>query len=190
VLLRITKTPSGTYDGVALDHYRVGSIYEVGPHLCGVLLLEGCAELATYEPEALVRPPPGLPGAPVVLVVDDEPQIRALAEHALTAHGYRVQLAPNGREAIRRLTESPPDVILLDLNMPVMDGWAFRAEQQRLADARLASIPVLLLSAEEDVEEHAAKLQVVGVLRKPFDLRGLLNAIRTAMANNDDRSLA
>jgi CheY-like chemotaxis protein len=101
-----------------------------------------------------------------------------------------VHVAPNGQEAIRRLKESPPDVILLDLNMPVMDGWAFRAEQKRLADERLSEIPVVLLTAEDDAAHHAARLQAVGVLRKPFDLGALVNAIRTAISRDDDRSPA
>lgn len=190
MLLRIIKRPTGTCDGTPLDHYQVGEVYEVGPQICGVLLLEGWAEPATYDPDApVVRPPPEAAG-PIVLVVDDEPEIRSLAERALSAHGYRVHGAPNGHEAIRCLKESPPDVILLDLNMPVMDGWAFRAEQKRLADERLSEIPVLLLTAEDDVTHHAARLQAVGVLRKPFDLRELLQAIRNAISPRSDGSPA
>lgn len=189
MLLRITRRPSGTFDGIALDHYQVGGVYEVGPQICGVLLLEGWAEPATYEPEVpVVRPPPLGPVGPMVLVVDDEPTIRTLAQLALTSHGYRVRVAPNGKEAMQRIKESPPDVILLDLHMPVMDGWEFRAEQKRLADARLADIPVLLLTAEDNATHHAARLQAVGVLKKPFDLGALLHAVRTVIPPVDDRS--
>ena len=188
MLLRIIQRPSGTFDGLALDRYQVGGVYEVEPQICGVLLLEGWAEPATYDPgEPVVQSPPAEALAPVVLIVDDEPEIRKLAELVLRNHGYRVQVAPNGKEAIRRLKESPPDVILLDLNMPIMDGWEFRAEQKRLADARLSEIPVLLLTAEEDGANHAARLQAVGVLKKPFDLSALLHAIRTAISPAKER---
>ena len=191
MLLRITRRPSGTFDGVALDHYQVGGIYEVGPQICGVLLLEGWAEPATYESEApVVRPPPADASGPIVLVVDDEPEIRTLAQRALSAVGYRVQVAPNGRDAIRRLKEAPPDVILLDLNMPVMDGWEFRAEQKRLADERLSEIPVLLLTADDDAAHHAARLQAVGVLKKPFDLSALRDAISAAISPRGGQSPA
>lgn len=191
MLLRITKRPSGTCDGFALDYYQVGGIYEVGPQICGVLLLEGWAEPATCEPEEpVVPPPPAEPAPPIVLVIDDEPEIRKLAERALSTHGYRVHVASNGEDAMRRLKEARPDVILLDLNMPVMDGWEFRAEQKRLADARLADIPVLLLTAEDDAAHHAARLQAAGVLRKPFDLGALLHAIRTALERDEGRSPA
>jgi CheY-like chemotaxis protein len=190
VLLRIIKRPPDTFDGIALDHYQVGGIYEVGSQMCGVLLLEGWAELATCEPGGpFLRRPPAI-AAPVVLVVDDEPEIRRLTERALTAEGYRVQTAANGQEAIRRLKESPPDVILLDLNMPVMDGWQFCAAQRRLIDDRLAAIPVLLLTAAENARNEAAKLHAVGVLRKPFDFTVLLEAIRTAISSRDDQSPA
>jgi CheY-like chemotaxis protein len=185
LLLRITKRPSGTFDGIALDHYQVGGIYEVGPQICGVLLLEGWAEPATFEPEPPVVQPPLADTSPLVLVVDDEPAIRKLAEIALTEHGYRVRLAPNGKEAIQRLKEAPPDVILLDLNMPVMDGWEFRAEQKRLADARLIEIPVLLLTGADNATHHAARLDAVGVLKKPFDLGALLHAVRTVVPRDD-----
>lgn len=188
MLLRIIKRPSGTFEGIALDHYQVGGVYEVGPQICGVLLLEGWAEPATAD--AGVSGPPARAARPVVLVVDDEPAIRSLAEVALTAHGYHVEVAPNGQEAIHRLKIAAPDVILLDLHMPVMDGWEFRAEQKRLADARLADIPVLLLTAEDDAAHHAARLQAVGVLKKPFELGALLHAIRTALARNSGGSPA
>lgn len=191
MLLRIIKRPSGTFDGVALDHYQVGGIYEVGPQICGVLLLEGWAEPATWDAgDRVERPPPELAVAPLVLVVDDEPQIRSLAEMTLVAYGYRVQVAANGQEAIRRLQETPPDVILLDLHMPVMDGWEFRAEQKRLADQRLAEIPVVLLTAEDHATHHAARLQAVGVLKKPVELGSLLHAIRAAIPARGDRSPA
>ena len=190
MLLRITKRPAATFDGVPLDHYQVGGVYEVGPQICGVLLLEGWAEPATFEPgEPVLQPTPVIEG-PIVLVVDDEPDFRTLAEMALTAHGYRVQLAPNGREAIRRLKEAPPDVILLDLHMPVMDGWEFRAEQKRLADQRLSDIPVLLLTGEDDAAHHAARLQAAGVLKKPFDLSALLDGIRAAISPRGGQSPA
>lgn len=191
MLLRIITRPSGTFDGVPLDHYQVGSVYEVGPQICGVLLLAGWAEPATCDAgDRTVPAPPELVGGPLVLVVDDEPQIRSLAETTLVAYGYRVHVAANGQEAIRRLQETPPDVILLDLKMPVMDGWEFRAEQKRLADQRLAGIPVVLLTAEDHATHHAARLQAVGVLRKPLELGSLLHAIRAAIAARGDRSPA
>ena len=150
MLLRIIQRPSGTFEGIPLDRYQVGGVYEVEPQICGVLLLEGWAEPATYEQgEPVVPPPPAEASAPVVLIVDDEPEIRKLAELVLKNHGYRVQLAPNGEEAIRRLKESPPDVILLDLTCPSWTAGRSRAEQKRLA-MRASPRSRALLTAEED----------------------------------------
>src|SRR5688500_15806012 len=58
-----------------------------------------------------------------VLVVEDDPQIREVIAEVLTDEGYAVQTAENGREALQRLHESRPCVMLLDLMMPIMDGW-------------------------------------------------------------------
>ena len=71
--------------------------------------------------------------------------------------------------------------MILDLNMPLVDGWQFRAEQQRLADERLAAIPVLLMTGEEDAAAHAEKLQAVGLVKKPFDVAQFLQAVERAL---------
>ena len=62
-----------------------------------------------------------------------------------------------------------------------MDGWQFRAEQQRLADERLAAIPVLLMTGEEDAADHAEKLQAVGLVKKPFEIAHFLQAVERAL---------
>ncbi len=116
---------------------------------------------------------------PVVLVVDDEPDIRRLVGDALQLEGYRVRTAGDGREALQRVAEEPPDLILLDLMMPVMDGRQFcrmlthtprRGDHER--------IPIILLSADRHLREQAAELGVAGYLPKPFDLDDLLAAVQ------------
>ena len=71
--------------------------------------------------------------------------------------------------------------VLLDLNMPVMDGWEFRAEQLRLLEPGLVNIPVLILSGADRADQHAATLGAVGAIGKPFDPDRLLHAVRTAL---------
>ena len=78
-------------------------------------------------------------------------------------------VAGHGREAIQQLREQRPDLILLDLNMPVMDGWQFRIEQRYLTDRKLAAIPVPLMTGEDDAATHADRLRAAGVIKKPFD---------------------
>src|SRR4051812_43717388 len=80
-----------------------------------------------------------------ILVVEDNAALRQVMRAVLEAAGYRVACAANGREALDSLRAAePPFVILLDLSMPVMDGWQFRERQRQTAG--FASIPVLLLS--------------------------------------------
>ena len=79
-----------------------------------------------------------------VLVVDDDLDSRTLLEMALAEEGYAVLVAANGAEALTVARQSHPIVILLDLAMPVMDGFAFRAAQLR--DPQLAGIPVICVS--------------------------------------------
>ncbi len=115
-------------------------------------------------------------GSTVLLVEDDE-DIRSSISEVLADEGFQVVAASDGNDALRylRSTTELPRVILLDLMMPVMDGWAFRAAQ--LADARLATIPVVILSAATDVPRHAAQLHVDEFLVKPLDVPQLLNTI-------------
>jgi CheY-like chemotaxis protein len=113
-----------------------------------------------------------------VLVVEDDADILRAIVQVLEDEGVTVRAAENGRVALATLRArgaQPPCVILLDLMMPVMDGWAFRAEQLR--DPTLARIPVILLTADGNAVEKAALLTGAGALRKPVDLSTLLAAL-------------
>lgn len=113
----------------------------------------------------------------VVLLVDDDRDIREVLSDALESEGYCVMAAADGLEAIDALREAPrPCVILLDLMMPRMDGWQFRAEQSR--DPTLEGIPVVILSADTAVAAKAKQLKAAGHLRKPVPLDALLDAVR------------
>jgi CheY-like chemotaxis protein len=185
--LRILKRPSGIIDGIFVDRFQVGGVFELGTHIASVFLAEGWAELVPDD--RAVAAPPRPVGAIIgrlVLVVDDDPDVRLLTENLLTAHGYEVVLAVHGKDAIQRLrNQCSPDLIVLDLNMPVMDGWNFRAEQRYLTDATRAATPVLVMSAEDDAETHAEQLRAVGVIRKPFDPDDLLEAISAAIGSQN-----
>lgn len=111
------------------------------------------------------------------MVVEDDPDCLEATGFALEYGGYAVVPATNGLEALRYLeVNPPPDLILLDLMLPVMDGWQFLNEQR--ARPALAQIPVVLLSGERDLEVHARELAVAGYIQKPPDLEGLLAAVR------------
>jgi CheY-like chemotaxis protein len=117
----------------------------------------------------------------VLLVVDDDADVRTFLDRLLTSRGYAVVSAPHGKDALDRLREHAPDLVLLDLNMPVMDGWHFLAEQRHLANPALTSVPVLLVTAAEGVARAATTLHTAGVIAKPFDPDRLLDAIRQTL---------
>jgi CheY-like chemotaxis protein len=117
-----------------------------------------------------------------VLIVEDDQDIRDTMAAVLEAQGFEVDVAGNGADALEALRAGRrPDVILLDLMMPVMDGWQFRAEQQK--DPALADIPVVLVSAFAPVSHHARELGATAYLQKPFDLDTMLGAVDRALAS-------
>ena len=104
-----------------------------------------------------------------VLVVDDDPASRALLELALSSEGYAVVQAPDGKAALETARHHHPDVILLDLAMPIMDGFSFRAAQLR--DSAIAGIPVICVSGRPDSVEATRTLKLAGCVGKPFVAR-------------------
>jgi DNA-binding response OmpR family regulator len=106
-----------------------------------------------------------------VLVVDDDPDIRLMVSWALADEGYRVVEAGNGRDAFAAVQRDSPDAILLDLGMPVMDGWTFVRECR---DARVCDgVPIVVMSAGHRAGE-ATRIGVADFLAKPFDVEVLL----------------
>jgi len=110
---------------------------------------------------------------PRVLVVEDDEFISGLVCDVLQDHGFEVDVAPNGAVAIAKVRELPPDMIVLDLMMPVMDGWEFMRRCRALPDC--VEKPVLVMSAA-----HAPEFEAFGsyeVLGKPFEVDELLAAV-------------
>jgi two-component system response regulator MprA len=110
-----------------------------------------------------------------VLVVDDDPWIRSILTILLADEGHEVRLAEDGEAALELLHCWQPQVIVLDLMMPNVDGWAFRARQ--LAEADLARIPVIIMSAGTHRRERLQALQASAVFSKPFDIEALANEV-------------
>lgn len=116
-----------------------------------------------------------------VLVVDDEPDIVELVRVDLERAGYTVTIAVDGEGALEELRADPPDLVLLDVLMPRLDGWQVLAEMQR--DARLADVPVVMLTALGG-ERERIRSQLLGAVRyvgKPFALDVLLRTIDEAL---------
>ena len=115
-----------------------------------------------------------------VLVVDDDPDILEALSEILEAEGFEIRRARNGKEALDRLEPDAPQLILLDLMMPVMDGWEF-AQRMRQRPPEIARIPIIVLSADRNVGSKAADLGAVGHLAKPFELNDLLELVRRSL---------
>jgi CheY-like chemotaxis protein len=110
-----------------------------------------------------------------VLIVEDDSDLREMMAQLLTLEGYESATVANGKEALRYLSSGDtPNVILLDLMMPVMDGWEFRRVQQ--ADPILARVPTIVLSALD--QTRAADLKPEAFLKKPLDFDRLLQLVR------------
>ncbi|MCU1378366.1 MAG: response regulator with CheY-like receiver domain and winged-helix DNA-binding domain [Acidimicrobiales bacterium] len=117
-----------------------------------------------------------------VLLVDDEPDILLMLRMAFEDEGHEIVMAADGRMALERLVEHLPDVVLLDMMMPVVDGWgvldAMKVEGNET--------PVVVVSAKSDPKDckRALELGAIEYVLKPFDLDRLLTLV-TAVAGED-----
>jgi DNA-binding response OmpR family regulator len=123
-------------------------------------------------------------GRDVVLIEDDE-GIREVIELALTGAGYRVHLASNGAEALDIVARTTPQLILLDLKMPILDGREFARRYRRSARP---PAPLVLLTAAEDPAAEAASIGADAYLAKPFDLDALLALIDETASRANGRT--
>jgi DNA-binding response OmpR family regulator len=113
---------------------------------------------------------------PKGLIIEDDSDVRSLLSKLLRSEGYEILIAENGKVALDLLKQNPiPDFILLDLRMPQMDAVGFRKIQEM--DPRIASIPVIVVSAEEDVDIKGLKLGLAYTVKKPIDIEHLLSTI-------------
>ena len=133
-------------------------------------------------PESVVQTAPGTPEgkAPRILVVDDDPNIRRLIIAALKREGYAFVQAANGQEALDSMRAEAPDVVVLDLMMPLVSGW--EVLEQRMKDAELNRIPVILVSANRGPEiANAVDRGICAFLPKPFDIDVLRSLVKTCI---------
>jgi two-component system, chemotaxis family, chemotaxis protein CheY len=113
--------------------------------------------------------------SPRVLVVDDDESIRELISIALEDEGYEILQAHQGQAALEVVRCHPPDVILLDTRMPVMNGWEFARRYRELEGPHA---PVIMFTAVDDPELAAHEIGAEAYLSKPFDLIELADIIR------------
>lgn len=108
-----------------------------------------------------------------ILVVDDDPSILETVRAILESEGYRVVTAANGRDALEILERVTPFLMLLDMRMPVLDGWGVAAA---LGDSK-HDFPVVVMTAAESAKRWADEIKADGHLAKPFDLEDLLECV-------------
>ena len=118
-------------------------------------------------------------GGRPILVVDDDATIREALATLLTMEGYRVDAAANGAEALQAVERELPALVILDMHMPMVDGWAF-AEAAR---AEGFDPPILVVTATATSAERAAQeISAAGFMAKPFDIAELLEAVEKLCA--------
>jgi CheY-like chemotaxis protein len=128
----------------------------------------------------MLRPVPG-PGARHVLVVEDDPRLRKMIVTYLNRAGYEVREAEDGAQALAILRTSIPDAVLLDLQMPRMNGTEFLAACRN--DPRLATVPIVVYSGAPADEATAEQLGARAYLMKPVDLdvlRAVMDRVTTS----------
>lgn len=118
-----------------------------------------------------------MPGRTILVVDDDSAVLRTIVE-ILAEEGYHLVTATNGAEALDVLGQITPSLILLDMRMPVMDGWQFA---QALPDHHQA-IPILVMTAAQDARQWAREIGAAGYVAKPFDIGDLIDAIERQLA--------
>src|SRR5262245_57224738 len=121
---------------------------------------------------------------PVILVVDDEADVRDLVEVVLDTSGYDIQTAIDGEEALRKLRGATFDAVVLDVSMPVLDGWAVLETMKADADPAVSDVPVVMLTA---MGTTADKLRggldgALHYVTKPFEVRDLLTVLDDVFA--------
>ncbi len=115
-----------------------------------------------------------------ILVVDDDADIRLLLRIELTAEHHQIVEAADGAQALTAMAAEAPDLVLLDMMMPVMDGWRFCEEKRRRPE--LDKIPLAVMSAAANLRRGLGPCTPQAVLPKPFLLDDLLRSIDTALA--------
>ena len=108
-----------------------------------------------------------------VLVVDDDPYVRDVVSRILANEGYPVMGAANGAEALRSISEVRPCVVLLDMVMPILDGWEFI----ELSKSSGLDLPIVVMTASTDAATWASEMGADDYLGKPFDLEELTSKV-------------
>ncbi len=128
-----------------------------------------------------------------ILIVDDSPLLRATARRAALQAGVKAEdvfEAQNGKEALEQLARTPVDLVLLDINMPVMDGYEF--VERKVADPSLVGVQVALVTTEGNKKrlERKSALGIQNYLHKPFEPEDLRALVQQIFQSDDSKATA
>jgi len=117
-----------------------------------------------------------------ILVVDDDPEISSLVQYTLESMGHNVKVCENGRDVIDSIKEFKPDLMVMDVMLPGIDGYSLTTKISE--DPDMMKIPIIVLSALEPSRSMFSKFsQVSAFLTKPFNTDDFLEAIKNAIAS-------
>jgi CheY-like chemotaxis protein len=116
-----------------------------------------------------------------ILVIDDDPDVLSTIVDILEFEGYLVERATNGAEGLKVLERTHPRLILLDMRMPVLNGWDFA----RTLQERGIKLPILVMTAAQDARRWAQEVGAQGYIAKPFELPDLLAAVEGFPASHN-----
>ena len=125
------------------------------------------------------------PDSPTILLAEDHLDSREAMRALLEAHGYRVVEAANGREAVERALEERPDLVLMDIMMPEMDG--FEATRVLRSQDGMRALPIIAVTAMDGAQRLSLQAGANDFIAKPIDTRGLMAKIRSWLHGSDER---
>ena len=120
-----------------------------------------------------------------ILIVDDDPNIVQTLRDCLEMNDYLVVTAPNGREGLLKVSEEVPDIILLDVEMPIMDGYEMLEDMRKFGECR--HVPIVMITGGDDKRTIAGIIACGGIdeyIVKPFDFGTLLKKIESIVESN------
>ena len=116
---------------------------------------------------------------PPILVVDDDYHLRNTIQLMLEEEGFVVQIAADGQEAVELAQSQQPALIVLDMGLPLLDGYEVAVQVRSRYGA---NVPVVLITADGQAQEKSQRLGATAYLRKPFDMDDLIQVVQQALA--------
>lgn len=113
-----------------------------------------------------------------ILVIDDEPEILSTVATILEFEGYEVEQAANGAEGLDCIERVRPSLVLLDMRMPVLNGWDFA----RILKEKGVYLPIVVMTAAQDARRWAQEVGASGYISKPFDVEDLLTTVSSIVS--------